>query len=409
MMGVLVIGSVVGCNGSDPQASPPPQQAAAPKPAPEAPPSAADPAPPPAKAPDAPKPVEWVLDPAQHDIPAAPVAGRVGGKPFMPEVVVQGDRLTFRALEDSGVSREVVLELTPGQLKAGRVVVKPEQTAGADVPSVATVLPKDGKPEFVVFGNGYGLTLELGKREKGKLPGRVYLALPGDDKTFFAGTFSADRQRGLTDTPDADDAPFVQGKVTAAGGAAEPVVRVGYVGAPADGDPVADFAEMPLAGQLGMVRSETYKPRVTAILGVDGAKGAGRYEHTRLAPGRYLVFAKAADGPAAWKWLTVTPDGQLSADFSLGAAKPGALDVKLPADVKEPVRLAPADPDGPTAEAAFLSAALALGLQAEAKDGKASFAKLGPGGYTVKAGDLTATAEVKAGETATVELKPAKK
>ena len=69
-----------------------------------------------------------------------------------------------------------------------------------------------------------------------------------------------------------------------------------------------------------------------------------------------------------------------------------------------PVSAAPAE-DGKPWDANLPAVAHALGLQAEPKDNKATFAKLAPGRYEVRAGDLSGTAEVKAGETAKVELK----
>jgi hypothetical protein len=94
----------------------------------------------------------------------------------------------------------------------------------------------------------------------------------------------------------------------------------------------------------------------------------------------------------------------LTADFALDGLKAGGLEVAVPAGVPGPVAVAPVE-DGLPWGAHLPAVAHALGLQAEPKDGKAAFARLGPGKYEVRAADLSATVEVKAGETAKVELK----
>src|SRR5262249_9036914 len=56
-----------------------------------------------------------------------------------------------------------------------------------------------------------------------------------------------------------------------------------------------------------------------------------RYEHSRLAPGRYLVFASiVGGGPMAWKWVTVTPTTTMTVDFTLDPMQVGGLEVGAP-------------------------------------------------------------------------------
>jgi hypothetical protein len=362
--------------------------------------------------PPAPEAEMWVLDPARHAVPDAAASGRLAGRPFAPQAEVQGDTLTFRTLKDGRPERELTLKLSAELAKKAeglKLVVKPDQPAGPEVPDVMTHVPdrKDPGP-FVSYPNGYGLTLELGKKAGGKLPGKVYLALPGDDKSYLAGTFAAEWVRPLSDPPGPDDAPFVQGTVNLAGGAGEDV-RVGYFGVQKEGPVVLDLLQMSV-GTPGVVgQSDHNKPRVTRLVAGNKDRPA-RYEHTKLPPGRYLVFAAAPNGPAAWKWVAVEPGAQLTADFTLDASKTGGLAVTLPAGTPGPVYLVPADdPARPLPEVQVPTAAFSLGLTAEPKDNKAAFAKLGPGKYEVRAGELAAVVDVAAGKTETVELMPKKK
>jgi hypothetical protein len=400
----LVLAVAAGCGGG----GPPPAEPKAPLTDASGP----QPADPNKDTPPAPPAELWVLDPDKHAVPDAAASGRLGGRPFAPQAEIQGDTLTFRALQDGRPDRELTLKLSAELAKKAeglKLTVKPDQPAGPEVPEVMTHVPdrKDPGP-FVSYPNGYGLTLELGKRAGGKLPGKVYLALPGDDRSYLAGAFSADWVRPLTDPPGPDDAPFIQGKVNLAGGAGDDV-RVGYVGAPKEGTVVLDILQMPV-GTPGVVgQSDHNKPRVTRLVAGDKDRPV-RYEHTKLPPGRYLVFASLPNGPAAWTWVAVEPGAQLTADFTLDASKTGGLEVTLPAGTSGPVYLVPADdPAKPLPDLQVPTVAFSLGLTADPKDNKASFGKLGPGKYEVRAGELAAAVEIAAGKTEAVELMPKKK
>ena len=402
MILALAVATAAGCAGSN-SAAPEPKTPLPGDPSPQ-PPTPADP-----KKDATPNPPSavWELDPAKHAIPDRPATGQLGGKPFTPTAEVQGETLTFRtAGQDGQADREVVIKLTPEQAKKAadglKLVVKPEQPSGPDLPDVETEIA-DRKPvSRVVFAGGYGLTLELGKKAGGKVPGKVYLSLPvikeGDEKAFLAGTFSAEWVRSLGQPPTADEAPFVQGAITAPAGVE---VRVGYAGV-AGGKPVHDTLGLTFPETGAATRSDHNKPRVSLL--VASNKTAGRYDHTHLEPGRYLVYAGTAGGPLAWKWVTVEPGTQATADFAIDPSKAGNLEVTVPAGTPGPVMIAPAE-DGKSWEAHLPVVAAVLGLQADTKDNKATFTKLGPGKYEVRAAGLTGTAEVKPGETAKVELK----
>lgn len=422
LCGLLLIALVTGCGGSDKPTPPEPKAPLTPTPTPDpapqpppAPPTKTETPPPPPPTPAA----VWELDPAKHTIPTAPVAGSLGKAAFAPQAEFQADTLTFRAFNKDGFPTHVLAVKLPADVAKTaadgvKLVVKADEPVGPKVPVVAVELPGEKKdvPKVVEYANGYGLTLELGKREKGTLPGKVYLSLPPDEKDpqakdFLAGTFAADWIRPTTEPPGADDVPFVHGAVTVAGAKADTQVRVGYVGVPKGVEFPQDLLQMPFAGAGLSGRSDHAKPRVTLYVAADAPDKAGRYEHTRLPAGKYLVFASAPDAPPAARWVNLPAEGKLTLDFAVDPGKAGKLAVKAPAGASGKVLLVPAD-DTPVPPDVVGPAASALGLEAEVRDGVARFERLAPGRYEARFGLLSGTAEVRLNETATLELAPPK-
>ena len=353
---------------------------------------------------------EWEMDLAKHAIPAAPVAGRLTGQAIAPEARFEGDTLSFRVLKDGNPERQLRVKLLNAKSYADgfKLNVNQDRPAGADIPEVMASFPppKPGEPEGITYVNGYALTLELGKRDKDKLPGKIYLSLPGEGKDFLAGTFVAEWIRPASEPPGPDDVPFVQGKITAIGTAADVQVKVGYAAEPKLNEFALDVVVLPFVSPGLSSRSDFSKPRVTTFIAAEAAGKAASYEHTRLAAGRYLIFAAIDRGPAVWKWIVVPADGRLTLDFELDAGKIGGLEVTVPEGVGGKVQVAPADDAAnPISPGLATSAAFALALEADVKNRGVKFEKLTPGKYEVWAGDLSATVEVKLNEIAKVELK----
>lgn len=369
-------------------------------------------------APPPPKPIAWEMDPSKHDIPSAAAAGKLVGAAFAPTAEFMGDTLSLRVLKDMNPEREIRLTFSPEQLKAIqglKLTVKPDAPVGATVPVIETLVP-DPKPNArgpLVFHypNGYALTLELGTKANGKLPGKVFLSLPGDDKSFVAGTFTADWVRLPSLPPEPDEAPFVHGAVGVVNSPATNV-SVGYIGAGKSGNLHIDMIGIELAAKGVSARSDmSNPPRVSLIASGEGAGKPGRYDHTRLEPGRYLIYARAGmDGPAVWQWVVVEADTKAVVDLQVDGAKAGKVEVTVPADTKGKVSLVPpTDPADKFPVELRGPAAFGLGLYVDAVNGKATFPRVGPGKYDVFVGTLQGTVTVEAGKTATVELKPVEK
>jgi hypothetical protein len=290
--------------------------------------------------------------------------------------------------------------------------VKIDAEAGPGVPEVwREVAGKDPH----LYPSGYALTLELGVRKDGKVAGRIYLCLSDAEKTVLAGTFEAAYSRSHTERPGPDDAPYIGGEVTVTGARPDAEVRVSYVGF-AGTQVLLKELQLPFdplpEQQARWARDEDGgKARASTLVAGDGHSRPFRYEHVRLAPGRYLVSAAVAGGPAAWKWVDLAPGGAVTANLVLDATKTGGVEVSVPAGVTGKVYLAPADdPARPPLEAELF---VALAVQSvrqtgEVVGGKALVKDLAPGRYEVRAGELRGTAEVAAGKTAEVALAPPK-
>lgn len=414
----LVLLAAVGCGGAQPTT---PDQQVPLKPDTTPRPDGVTPPPSPSTSPiivpppPAPPAAAWELDPAKHTIPAAAAAGSVAGKAFAPAAEIQADSLTLRTTTKEGIPDRVVnIRFSPDLAKrvadGVSVTVRPADEAGAKVPVVSVEVPGAKADSLMVYEYpaGYGLTLELGKRAKGVVPGKVYLSLPGEAKDFVAGTFAADWIRPASEPPGPDDAPFVQGNVTVAGAKADTQVQVGYVGVPKPGDLAIDSLQMPFVGAGLSGRSDFSRPRVTVLVAAPAADKAARYEHTHLPAGKYLVFASSPGAAPVGKWVAVPADGKITLDLVVDPGKAGKLDVKVPAGATGKVLAVPAD-DGPVSPDVFGPAASAMRLEADAKDGVAKFDRLAPGRYEIRLNDLAATADVKLNETAAAELVPPKK
>ncbi len=370
---------------------------------------------------DAPAGPAWEMDPTRHAIPAAPVKGRIAGVDVTPEVGIEGDELTFRVLKAGTpiAERSVRLKLAP-MLVAGQPVpsvfgrdwkVKPDAQPGPGVPEVwREVAGKDPH----LYPAGCAVTLELGALKAGKVPGKIYVSLPDEEKSFLAGTFEASYTRPHTERPGPDDAPYIGGDVTVTGAKPDAEVRVAYAAFTATGLALKELQlpakNVPLE-QAQWTRDESDRPRASTLIAGDGQGRPFRYEHVKLPPGRYLISVGVVGGPTAWKWVDVASGAALTESFALDATKTGGVEVSLPADVKGKLFLAPADaPDRPALDAALFHA---IAFQVVRQDadivaGKAALKALAPGRYEVRAGDLRGFVDVVAGKTAELNLAPKK-
>lgn len=404
---------------SEPRPSGQPQPAVTPSPSPDKTPTAgkATTTTPPGKTSTTSEPTANVaaheMDPAKHVIPATAASGKLQGKSFKPDrVELEGNRLSLRQGKDffADASIEIMLDQQKLKLDDGlKLVVRPSQKWTDGIPSLHVAVRHDKNiPDTKFINDDYALTLELGKPDKGMVAGKLYLCLPDSQRSVLAGTFTAKRKRSMSEPPGAEEVPFIHGSVS------PPIkkdqsITVGYVGQPGGkGNPVGDSAGGQTFGDQGSgggMRSMSFEPRIATL---QFEKFTPKFDFTNLPPGRYLVFARVKDGPAAWTWADVPAGGRVKADIKLDGVKFGTVEVKVPADERD-VRLVPADLTPPPGERFLDSLANMLHLDGEAKDGVVKIAGVPAGKYQVRAGRLRGEVEVVAGKTATVELKAGKK
>jgi len=354
-----------------------------------------------------PTPVDpYQIDPAKHAMPSTPTAGRLDGKPFAPTVTFSGGELAFRKLPMAAGETEssIVFKLPVGTTK---LIVKPDQPAGEAVPRIDSFTMSGNQPILQSYLNGYGLTLELGVANQGKVEGKLVLALPDTGKSYLSGTFTAEVLRQPGELPGSDDVPYLQGSIALTGDRTGEI-EVGRIAAPA-GSISVENVSLGLEG-TGPRLARAESPRPSAVVLTAGNEL--RFEHTRLTPGRYLIWAKLKTGAAAWTWVTVAADTKADLAMTIDPKAQGSAKVTLPKDVTGVVRLLPADDDAKAEPIPETALAFALKLEAAPNAGIAAFPVVPAGDYRVivtKPGEalafLSDKLTIAAGKEATLTLK----
>jgi len=137
----------------------------------------------------------WTLNLSQAVIPEERVAGGIRGTGFLCErATLRGGNLTLRQGRswppDLGIT--VVLFAKQGQELSGKTVeVGPERPP----PLPKVVLrwkdeqEQDRKQDFT---SGYALKMIFGEAVDARIPGKIFLSLPDEGKSFVAGSFEAE-------------------------------------------------------------------------------------------------------------------------------------------------------------------------------------------------------------------------
>ncbi len=349
------------------------------------------------------------LDAAKLVVPATPAVGTLGGGRFAPtEVTLTGNELTFAVLKAGdapGVASSLTVKFPAAGVKLAdgfKLVVKSDEPESPALPGVELFTTVGDKPLIHVYPNGYALSLELGKREAGKQPGKLSISLPDGTKSYLAGSFTAEARRVAGEPPGPDESPAVHGLVTIAG-EAKGELEVGLIGQPA-GQVVTETVTLPVAGPPGRVnRVESVRRTALAC----GAAGEFRYEHVLVPAGRYLVWARQTPGPLAWKWVSVAAGTVTDAPLTLDAKLAGKLTVTT-TQPEGTLRLIPRDGD---AASVVPELSLSLALKLDAPSDAKAFAAVPPGRYDLVATLKSGTewdrkpVEVKPGEATSVTLK----
>jgi len=356
-----------------------------------------------------PEPIKFVheMDPAKHIVPSAMVTGAAGGVAFKPEALIEGDELIFQTMK-AGTSvpdHEIRLKLessaNPHPFESRKLTISQDMPVGPEVPEIL-VSSANGKPNL--FPNGYALTLELGVRQEWKVPGKIYLCIPNEEKTILAGVFIASYPRQPTEPPGPDDLPYIKGSVAVIGAAPNTMLRVGFIASnwemgsvnvdlrePANpirwqrtkagfkltdqslanlknenvpesilakldplknkelslDDFVGETIKLLSADERGLFQNlilHYARTPITTLIAGDGKNVPSRYELSRLPTGRYLVYTTLEPvGPAAWKWVTVLPGETHTVDLTIDTTQTGGVEVGVPLVAVKNVQMVPAD------------------------------------------------------------------
>lgn len=137
----------------------------------------------------------WTMNLTNTVLPEETVAGSVHGSGFKCErAILKGGMLSLRQGKtwppDLGIT--IVLPAEQGELLSGKtLLVGPRRP-----PPVPKIILrwKDERQEPITkdFTNGYVLKLAFGQPNNGRMPGKIYVGLPDDEKSFAAGNFDAE-------------------------------------------------------------------------------------------------------------------------------------------------------------------------------------------------------------------------
>jgi len=141
----------------------------------------------------------WTLDLTNAVFPDEPAAGKIHGKDFVcRRVVFQNGLLMLRssADRDSEMTANIFISTNNFSTNAAEMLSGRSFEAGTNragfVPG-AWLSWHDGDLQVMErFTNGLALKLEFGAVSSNQLPGKIYLCLPDEAKSYIAGKFTAE-------------------------------------------------------------------------------------------------------------------------------------------------------------------------------------------------------------------------
>lgn len=134
-------------------------------------------------------------DVSAQPIPDKPATGRINGEDFIVEkATFSDDELTLwqSGAEPKKDDRKFSIFGFMDKVDGKTFSMKPDQ----DATGLSAVLRcrKEGE-DFAVprtYLNGYSMKLEFGTAKDGKIPGKIHLRLPDEERSFVIGTFEAE-------------------------------------------------------------------------------------------------------------------------------------------------------------------------------------------------------------------------
>jgi hypothetical protein len=133
----------------------------------------------------------WTLDLKKMTAGGGQVVGKVFGADFKPDKIqLQNTGLSLRTDTDN---IHLFLRLKPGQGIAGKSFEwSAEGDDVQDRPHVHVHIHSAKPIGTGAYTKGYAMKLEFGAEKDGTVPGKIYLCLPDEKKSWIAGSFTID-------------------------------------------------------------------------------------------------------------------------------------------------------------------------------------------------------------------------
>jgi DNA-directed RNA polymerase subunit RPC12/RpoP len=139
--------------------------------------------------------INWTMSLSEATIPEETAVGSIHASGFYCErATLQGGHLTLRQGRSGPADLGITVQLFAheGEELSGKTVeIQPDRAP----PLPKIVLRwKDEQQKAVTrnINNGYALKVAFGEAASGRIPGKIYISLPDENKSFVAGTFNAE-------------------------------------------------------------------------------------------------------------------------------------------------------------------------------------------------------------------------
>jgi hypothetical protein len=328
-----------------------------------------------------------------------PAKGTIGNQPFVPDtIILEGRTLSFRKGKDIFPEQEIKFDLPEGKLEP-----REWKFEGDKFENPTVLVSTKNMPGAFNWPKDYTLVLKITSVTSKAVEGSIDLTANQPAGTHLRCTFTATRKKTHDDPLDADDAPYLTGKVKFVGPWKEENLNIGFAGVGADGKHHSNISGTVFKPDFGWIENTSFDPQRTSLAVRPG--GELEYRHTHMPAGRYILYVQRAGVTQAWKIVDVKPGAQQAADLTIDPSKGGELTATLPdaeANVEDfwGLKLVPAGVEMPGDDwhVAFRAA--------ESKKGEKTISVKGvpAGKYRAVRGKSSAEVEIVAGQKATVTL-----
>jgi len=139
--------------------------------------------------------VSWTMAVSEATIPEGTAVGSIHASGFFCErATLQGGHLTLRQGRSGPADLGITVQLfaQQGEELSGKTVeIAPDRAP--PLPKIVLIWKDDQrKPVRRNINNGYALKVAFGDAANGRIPGKIYISLPDENKSFVAGTFNAE-------------------------------------------------------------------------------------------------------------------------------------------------------------------------------------------------------------------------